>query len=129
TIHGADEPLDFTFVRDAARGFTLAAARESGAGEIFNITYGNASTLLDFALALKEHFPNLRYDIVERDAFRPKRGTLSIDKARRLLGYVPQYSLREGIAEYVDFLRNDRLFASRLNARGKISFDRYPVSQ
>ena len=105
TIHGANEALDFTFVRDVASGFILAATSESANGEVFNIARGSASTLLQFALTLKEHFPELRYEVAERDTFRPKRGTLSIEKARLLLGYEPRYSLKAGIAEYVAFLR------------------------
>jgi nucleoside-diphosphate-sugar epimerase len=54
---------------------------------------------------LKEHFPSLKYEIVERDAFRPQRGTLSIKKAKELIGYVPEYDLRRGVNEYVDFVK------------------------
>ena len=43
---------------------------------------------------------------MEREAFRPKRGTLSIEKAKTLLGFQPAYSLEQGIAEYVDFMKN-----------------------
>lgn len=105
TIHGADEALDFTYVKDVANGFILAAVMEKGENEIFNITHGKAHTLLEYAECLKKHFPDLKCEIVERDAFRPKRGTLSIEKARTLLGYEPQYSLHEGVDEYVAFKR------------------------
>jgi nucleoside-diphosphate-sugar epimerase len=104
-IQGADEALDFTYVKDVANGFVLAATNDDATGEIFNITTGHAHTLLDFVECLKEHFPDLKYDLTERDSFRPKRGTLSIDKARRLLGYEPQYTLKNGIAEYVEFVK------------------------
>lgn len=109
TVQGADEALDFTHVMDAARGFVLAGTHEAGAGETFNVTCGKASTLLEFAAALKEHFPGLRYEVVERDGFRPKRGTLSIEKARRLLGYEPEYTIQKGIEQYVQFLRKHML--------------------
>ena len=89
--------MDFTYVKDLARGFVLAATREKGIGEVFNLTHGKAHTLLDYALCLKKHFPDLRYEITERDAFRPKRGTLSTDKARRLLGYEPEFDLDAGL--------------------------------
>lgn len=107
-VQGADESLDFTYVKDIAKGFVLASTRANGAGETFNITCGEARRLLDFALIVKEHFPWVEYEITERDAFRPKRGTLSIDKARRLLGYERDYNLEKGIAEYVAFLKSHR---------------------
>ncbi len=105
TIHGADEALDFTYVKDVANGFVLAATTEAAIGETFNITHGEAHTLLEYVEALQKHFPDLSYDIVERDSFRPKRGTLSIEKGRRLMGYEPAYSLQQGVDEYVEFVR------------------------
>lgn len=108
TIHGEDEALDFTYVKDIANGFVLSATREAGEGETFNITHGKAHTLLEYALCLKNVFPDLQYEIVPRDSFRPKRGTLSIAKAKKLIGYEPQYDLQAGITEYVEFLKDQR---------------------
>jgi nucleoside-diphosphate-sugar epimerase len=104
-IEGENEALDFTFVKDVAKGFVLAAENEAAESEVFNITHGKAHTLLEYVLILKRYFKNLQYEIVERDSFRPKRGTLSIEKARNLLGYEPEYDLEKGIAEYYDFLK------------------------
>ncbi|WP_291499421.1 NAD-dependent epimerase/dehydratase family protein [Desulfocurvus sp.] len=104
-VFGEDEKLDFTYVKDIANGFILAATHPGGANQTFNITTGKAQRLLDYVLELKNLFPDLRYEVVPRDAFRPKRGTLSIDKARRLMGYEPAYDLARGVAEYVDFVR------------------------
>lgn len=105
SVHGADEPLDFTYIRDIARGFMLAATEAKGIGETFNVTAGQAATLLDYVKCLEEHIDNVRYEITERDAFRPRRGTLSIEKATRLIGYEPQFTLSKGVAEYVAFMR------------------------
>ena len=104
-VQGADEALDFTYVKDIARGFVLAATMPSGAGQVLNITAGQARTLLDFILELKNFFPDLRYTLLERDETRPRRGTLSIGKASKLIGYQPLYDLGRGVAEYVAFAR------------------------
>lgn len=104
-VHGADEALDFTYVKDVVNGFILAATSEQGVGEVFNIAYGKAHTLLEYVICLQKSFPNLQYEITERDTFRPKRGTLSIDKARKLIGYEPKYSLQDGVDEYVAFIK------------------------
>ena len=104
-VQGADEKLDFTYVKDAAYGFVLAATNDNAIGHVFNITYGKAHTLLEFVMCLTKHFPDLQYEVTERDAFRPKRGTLSIEKAKKLLGYEPKYSLQDGIDEYVAFVK------------------------
>jgi len=103
-IHGKDEALDFTYVEDIATGFILAGIEKAGAGETFNITHGKAHTLFQYVMELKNHFPNLKYKVVERDSFRPKRGTLSIEKARNLIGYSSSFSLSEGIKRQIQFL-------------------------
>ena len=111
-IQGIDEKLDFSYVKDVAKGFVLVSTHEEAIGETFNITCGNARTLLDFAMILEKHFPSLEYEIKDRDAFRPQRGTLSIEKAKTLLGYQPDYDLEKGIDEYIEFVKenNPNLF-------------------
>ena len=103
-INGADEKLDFSYVKDVANGFVLAATNPNAVNEVFNITHGEAHTLLDFVKCIQKHFPDLEYEITERDKFRPKRGTLSIEKARKLINYRPKYSLQQAIDEYIEFL-------------------------
>ena len=102
-VHGKEEALDFTFIEDIATGFILAATKAGGANEIFNITYGKAHKLLQYVQELSKYFPNIKYEVVERDGFRPKRGTLSIAKAEKLLGYKPSFDLAEGVRRQVDF--------------------------
>jgi UDP-glucose 4-epimerase len=105
-MRGADEKLDFTYVEDVAKGFVLAATRPEGAGQTFNITSGHAHSLLELCEVLKEHFPDLRWRVEPRDESRPRRGTLDIARARSLLGYAPDWNLREGMAAYIAFMRN-----------------------
>src|SRR3546814_8337336 len=48
------------------------------------------------------HFPTLTIERQERDKLMPKRGTLSVDKARRILGYEPNFPLEAGMAKYIE---------------------------
>lgn len=111
-IHGVDEKLDFSYVKDVAEGIILAATQDNGINEVFNITGGRAYTLLDMVNILKCHFPNLQYNITERDENRPRRGKLSIDKACSLLGYSPKYDLERGIKEYIDTCQDLLVYSS-----------------
>ena len=43
------------------------------------------------------------------DEIRPERGALSIAKARKLLGYVPEYTIEQGIPQYIEFVKNTAL--------------------
>jgi nucleoside-diphosphate-sugar epimerase len=104
-IHGKNEKLDFTYVEDLADGCVLAAESKKGENQVFNITFGSARTLLDYAKILKKHFIKLKYKIVPRDKYRPKRGTLNIDKAKRLIGFKPKFNLEKGTELYVKFIK------------------------
>jgi nucleoside-diphosphate-sugar epimerase len=50
---------------------------------------------------MREQFPGIEIKHNPRDALMPERGTLSIEKARRLLGYEPRYPLERGFVEYI----------------------------
>ena len=104
-VHGKKEKLDFTFVDDLAKGCIMAATKSKGINQIFNITYGNARLLSDFAKILSKHFKGLKYKVVDRDKNRPKRGTLSNAKSKRFLGFKPAINLERGIKIYLDFFK------------------------
>ena len=106
-LHGdGSTALDFTYIKDIAHGFVLAAFHEKAENETFNITAGQGRSLKDLATILQQYFPELKIDYKPVDVFRPKRGSLSIDKARQLIGYEPKYDLESGIKEYVEFLKD-----------------------
>ena len=102
-IHGRQESLDFTYIDDLVNGCWLAATKDKGKNETFNITYGKARTLYDYVQILKKYFKDLKFKVVPRDSKRPKRGTLRTDKAKKLLGYRPMVNLEEGIRLYLKF--------------------------
>ncbi len=95
--------LDFTYVEDAAQGLILALLKPQAIGEVFNITFGRGYSLLEFAKILKDIEPSLIFRVVDdRDEHRPLRGALSIEKAKRMLGFSPCYPLERGLKLYVD---------------------------
>lgn len=100
TVHDPSTRLDFSFVRDTARGIYLAAT-SAVHEEAFNITAGRSRSLGEVVSILKEHFPSLEVIETQRDALYPKRGTLDISKARELLGYEPEYDLERGLEETI----------------------------
>ena len=109
-IEGKDEKLDFTYIDDLVNGCILAAVNKKGINQIFNITYGKGQRLFKFVKVLQSRFPNLKYVIKSRDKSKPSRGTLSILKANKLIGYKPQYNLKKGINKYLDFLIANNIF-------------------
>jgi nucleoside-diphosphate-sugar epimerase len=103
---GGETKLDFTYITDIARGFVLATLSVKAKNEIFNITSGQGRSLKEFVDILKEYYPNLKIHNKPANIFHPCRGSLSIAKAKRLLGYAPKYTLEKGIKEYINFLKD-----------------------
>jgi nucleoside-diphosphate-sugar epimerase len=106
TINGdGTDGLDFTYIKDFCQGILRVVAKPEARGQVFNLTYGNARALNDLANLVIKHFPGLRVIYNPRDALMPERGTLSIDKARRLLGYDPQYPVDKGFVQYIQWYK------------------------
>jgi len=109
-IEGKNEKLDFTYIEDLAKGCVLAGTKDKGINQIFNITYGKAQTLYSFVINLKKIFPNLNFKIKPRDKTKPSRGTLSINKAKKLLNFNPKYNLKIGVKKYVKYLIDNNIY-------------------
>jgi len=100
-----EEKLDFTYIDDLVEGIVLSVTETAARNEIFNITYGSARPIRDLVEVLKREFGNLKVEHVERDQLMPFRGTLSIDKARQLLGFAPANPIEVGFPKYVKWYR------------------------
>ena len=101
-----DHIMDFTYVEDIAQGFHLACTHANAAGEAFNMTFGAARRLTELVDVIKEYEPSIQTasdDIDDSD--RPTRGTLSVEKARTMLGYAPEWPLERGIKSYLEYMR------------------------
>lgn len=106
-INGSgDEKLDFTYINDLIQGIYKSCINKNSINQIFNITYGNSRKLSELADLVKSQFPNVKINYVGRDKFMPERGTLNIDKAKRLIGYSPKYNLEEGYIKYIQWYKN-----------------------
>ena len=97
--------LDFTYVGDLVDGIVRIIENERSRNETFNLTYGSSRSIRDMVDILKEHFPDLSVTYEPSDALMPERGTLSVEKARQLLGYAPRYPLEEGLVSYIQWYR------------------------
>jgi len=108
------EALDFTYVGDLVDGLCKCIERPEAKNQIFNLTYGRGRSLNEMASVIQQEFPGVNVRHVERDGLMPERGTLSIDKARRLLGYAPCNPLELGYRKYIAWYRGlfDRMKAT-----------------
>jgi nucleoside-diphosphate-sugar epimerase len=106
------EKLDFTYIDDLIRGVQNTIEHPSAKNEIFNITYGAARPIKDLISILQREFgDSLKVEHVERDELMPFRGTLSIEKARRLIGFEPTNPIDVGFPKYIQWYRQLMAFA------------------
>ena len=102
TINGdGTDALDFTYIDDLVQGLILCIVHPNAHNQTFNLTYGSARTLNQMADLMRQEFPGIEVKYNPRDALMPERGTLSVAKAKELLGYEPAYPLERGFVEYV----------------------------
>lgn len=92
-------------MKDLVQGVCSCIEKPEARDQIFNLTFGHARTLNLMAEIIKDEFPGIKVRYVDRDALMPERGTLNIDKARKLIGYEPQFPLEIGYRRYIDWYR------------------------
>lgn len=109
TVNGdGSDALDFTYIGDLVQGIMLAIAHPQAANQIFNLTYGSARSLNQMVEIMRSEFPGIEVKYNPRDSLMPERGTLSIEKARRLIGYEPKFPLEKGFVNYIAWYKNLR---------------------
>lgn len=110
TINGdGKQSRDFTYIENVIEANLKAClAPEEANGQIFNVAYGGREYLIDIYYSLTKalgkdiepHFgPDRPGDI--------KHSNADISKAKRLLGYDPQFDFARGLAEAIDWYKTN----------------------
>ena len=111
---GSLEPVrDMTHVLDTVSGFLAAGeANSTCLGDVFNLGAGRGVTI--------GHLVKLLMKLIGREVeietdearMRPVKSEVfeliaNTDKAKKLLGWEPRYSLEQGLAQVIDYLRDN----------------------
>jgi nucleoside-diphosphate-sugar epimerase len=108
-IYGGSQWRPLIHCCDAARAFITAAEAPSDdvAGEVFNIGSNEMNCRIqDIGAVVADRVPGMVID--KREDIEDKRDyNVCFDKARSVLEFEPQFSLREGVDEIVDNLESD----------------------
>ena len=106
TVNGADEYLDFTYVEDTARGIVKAALASTANNNTYNITRGQAHSLLEAAELVQSIVGGGTIEVVDRNNSFPRRGALNIEAAQRDFYYTPLINIEEGFRSYYAWANN-----------------------
>jgi UDP-glucose 4-epimerase len=105
---GVDQIDDLIYNKDTANGIVLACMAEKPEHRIFNIGSGQGATLRDLAAAVKKLYPAADIEIGPGlDYFSIGHNVYSvydISRAKKELGYEPEYSLEAGVRDYVEMM-------------------------
>ena len=102
---GGDGRLDFTYIEDLVDGIvrSMAATGGTNSSNTFNLTFGNARSILELANIVKSVVPNAILEERPRDVIKPIRGTLSTERAKEHLNFEPQWPLEVGYKRYCEW--------------------------
>lgn len=102
---GGDGRLDFTYIEDLSEGMARALAfhRNREDSNTFNITFGGSRSIAELAAIVQELVPEVKIEERPRANDKPIRGTLSTERARKLLGYEPAWPLEKGYRRYCEW--------------------------
>lgn len=100
---------DFLYVEDFAEGVILAAEKMNNADGWVNLGSGTETSikeLVDIIKDLTGYTGDVIYDKSKPNG-QPRR-SVSIEKAKRILGFQPKYNLKDGLKETIEWYKKQR---------------------
>lgn len=103
---------DFTYIDNVIQMNLLALTieNENAVNQVYNTAVGDRTNLLELTTLLKEYLkeydPKIGEVVIKHGPNRAgdiPHSLASVDKARDLLGYEPQYKIKDGLKEAVDW--------------------------
>jgi UDP-N-acetylglucosamine/UDP-N-acetylgalactosamine 4-epimerase len=103
---------DFTYIDNVIQAnlLSLVTTNEKAINTVYNVAYGDRNTLNDLMIYLKEYLSEFDAEISSVEViYGPNRAGdvphshASVNKAKELLNYNPQFSLQKGLKEAVSW--------------------------
>jgi len=109
TVFGANKVLDFTYLDDCIEGVVQVIENfRKASGTTFNIASGKGSSLVEVAeLIVEKTNSDSTIHIEENRTGEVGRYVADITKAKKILGYEPDYDLNSGLAETIDWYQSN----------------------
>lgn len=102
---------DFNYVKDTCRGFIELANCEKAKGEIVNIGSNYEISIGDTLNLIKKLMNSDVEFVTDEERIRPPKSEVNRlwcdnTKIKKLTGFVPQYSIEQGLVETIDWFKN-----------------------
>ncbi|MDH3892077.1 MAG: NAD-dependent epimerase/dehydratase family protein [candidate division Zixibacteria bacterium] len=118
-VFGREKKLDFTYIDDCIDGLIRIIKRfDKVAGRTFNLASGRGERLLDLATMIRDQLASdSNISISSKRVGEISSFIGDISKARKLLGYNPKVSLKQGLAAtaewYVQAMKHRRIYETQ----------------
>jgi UDP-glucose 4-epimerase len=101
---------DFVNIQDVVDANMLTLTSKNAVGEVFNIATGTATSINQLAKTISQILgkESLTIDYMNSRPGDIKASYADISKARRILGYSPKITLKEGLAKLIDWYKQCR---------------------
>ena len=111
-IFGKDKILDFTYIDDCVEGIIKCIAKfDNVKNNTFNIAFGKGSKLIDVAKLIKKNLKSKsRIFLGKNRQGEVVRFIADISKAKKMLGYEPEYSLEDGMKLAIDWYAKNKAY-------------------
>lgn len=103
---------DFNYVKDTAAGFMAIADCQEAIGQELNIATGVEHSIGDLANELIAQINPSATIVCEEERLRPEKSEVNrllgdATKLRTMTGWAPKYTFEQGLAETIEFIRNN----------------------
>jgi UDP-glucose 4-epimerase len=97
--------FEYLYSKDMGRALDLAATADLPPRAIYNIAMGRSIKFDELVDTARKFFPDLDVEIVPGTPPVSRDRALDISRAERDLGWKPQYTLEQGLGDYIEDLR------------------------
>lgn len=103
---------DLNYVKDTATGFLEVGLNEKTIGDVYNLGTGKEISIGDLAEKIIKLTGKKVEIITDSQRLRPEKSEVerllsNSDKSRNLTGWVPRYTLEEGLLETIEWIKSN----------------------
>jgi len=103
---------DLTYVKDTANGFITVGLHEKTIGDVYNLGTGREISIGDLSKKIMKLIGKEVEIITDKERIRPEKSEVerllsNPEKAMKLTGWKPQYTLEEGLIETINWIKDN----------------------